>query len=248
MKYIISLLLAIVTLSVSAQELPERGEVRRGNKAYLQEDYAAASESYIKAMTYSPSSFEPRFNLGNALLKGEKVEESEKLFTQIAADSLLNDKDRAEAYFNLGNTQFQQQKLQEALESYKNSMRFDSEDQEAKYNYAYTKALLEQDDQSEDQQQDDQNEDQNQDQNEDQNEDQSEDQQDQDQDQEDQQDQGGGEDEQDEQPQDEQPQDNQMSDQQQQQMLDAVQAQEDKTQEDLEERARGVLVPGAKNW
>lgn len=171
MKYIISLLFAFATLSLSAQELPERGEVRRGNKAYLQEDYAAAAESYAKAMAYSPESFEPRYNLGNALFKAEKVEDAEKLLTEISADSLLSDLDRSAAYYNLGNAQFQQQKLEEALESYKNAMRFDPTDQEAKYNYAYTKAMMEQNDQSEDQQQDenqDQNED-NQDQNQDQN-------------------------------------------------------------------------------
>ncbi|MFI3249215.1 MAG: tetratricopeptide repeat protein [Rikenellaceae bacterium] len=256
MKYIISLLLAFVTLSVSAQELPERGEVRRGNKAYLQEDYAAAAESYMKAMSYSPDSFEPRFNLSNALFKGEQLEDAEKLLTEISADSLLTDLDRSAAYFNLGNSQFQQQKLKEALESYKNAMRFDPDDQEAKYNYAYTKALMEQDDQSDDQQQNDENQDnqeQDQDQNEDQqDQDQNEDQNDgegdqdqQDQPQNDQEDQGEGEDEQ---PQGEQPQEPQMSEQQQQQMLDAVQAQEDKTQEDMEERARGIVVPGAKNW
>ncbi len=256
MKYIISLLFALVTISLSAQELPERGAVRKGNKAYLQEDFAAAAESYAKAMTYSPASFEPRFNLSNALFKGEKVEDAEKLLTEISADSLLTDLDRSNAYFNLGNTQFQQQKLKEALESYKNAMRFDPTDQEAKYNYAFTKALMEQNDQSEDQQQDDQDqENQDQEQNEDQ-QDQNKEQdpnsdQEQNQDQnEDQQDQGGGEDEQDQdqQPQDQQPQESQMSDQQQQQMLDAVQAQEDKTQEDMEERARGVVIQGAKNW
>ncbi len=31
-------------------------------------------------------------------------------------------------------------------------------------------------------------------------------------------------------------------------MLDAIQAQEDKTQDKLEEEAQGVLIPGGKNW
>lgn len=265
MKYIISLLFALVTFSLSAQELPERSEVRKGNKAYQKEDYAAAAERYAKAMIYSPESFEPRFNLANALFKGEKFEDAEKHLTEIAADSLSADLDRSNAYYNLGNSQFQQKKLKEALESYKNAMRFDPTDQEAKYNYAYTKALMDQNDQSQDQQQnqdqqnqdqdkDQQNQDQNQDQqNEDQqNQDQNQDQNgDQEQNQDQQEDQGGGENddqEQDGEPQDQQPQEGQMSDQQQQQMLDAVQAQEDKTQDDLEKRARGVVIQGAKNW
>ena len=35
---------------------------------------------------------------------------------------------------------------------------------------------------------------------------------------------------------------------QQQQLLNAIQAQEDKTQEKLDEKAKGVVVKGRKNW
>ncbi len=38
-----------------------------------------------------------------------------------------------------------------------------------------------------------------------------------------------------------------ISEQEQQQMLDAIQAQEDKTQEKLKEK-QGVIVRGGKNW
>ena len=39
-----------------------------------------------------------------------------------------------------------------------------------------------------------------------------------------------------------------ISPQEQEQMLDAIQAQEDKTQEKLKEKAKGVVVRGKKNW
>ena len=39
-----------------------------------------------------------------------------------------------------------------------------------------------------------------------------------------------------------------MSDQQREQVLNAIQAQEDKTQEKLDEKAKGVVVRGRKNW
>lgn len=239
----IFILLLCMTSGVSAQNMPERGEVRRGNKAYVKEEYAEAEEHYRRAVEASPESFEACYNLGSALVKGEKLEEAEKLLVALAADSLLADGDRSQAYYNLGNSQFAQQKLQEALENYKNAMRFDPNDVEAKYNYAYTKALLEQQDQDQDQdQQDQENQDQNQDQ-QDQNQDQeNQDNQDQNQDQD------QGDEQEQEQPQQPEPQQSEISEQEQQQMLDAIQAQEDKTQEDLKERARGVVVPGAKNW
>ncbi len=64
-----------------------------------------------------------------------------------AADTLRSDDERAEAFFNLGDAQFRQEKYREALESYKQSLRLNPADAEAKYNYAYTKRLLEQQEQ-----------------------------------------------------------------------------------------------------
>ncbi|MFR9651548.1 MAG: tetratricopeptide repeat protein [Rikenellaceae bacterium] len=260
MKYIISILMLINLTVVSAQEMPERREVRRGNNKYEKESYEEAIEHYGKAIVAAPGSIEPIFNMGSALIKSEQYEEADKLLNAIVADTLQSNEILAHAYYNLGNSQFQQQKYEEALESYKQSILRDPTDVEAKYNYAYTKAILDQqqqdqdqdqdqneDQQDQDQNQDQQDQDQNQDQNEDQqDQDQSDDQQDQDQN-EDQQDQEQNQDQQDQQ-QDEQPSESEFSEQQQNQMLDAIQAQEDKTQEDLKERAKGVLIPGAKNW
>ncbi len=250
----------LVGTSATAQNLRERGEVRRGNKAYLREDYGEAAEHYGAAMEYAPSNFEARYNLGSALLKGEQMEQAEQMLAEVAADSLLSDSQRSISYFNLGNSQFAQQKLEEALKSYKEAMRYDPDDMEAKYNYAYTKALLQQQEQDggggegEDDQEQNQDQDQNQDQGQDQDQNQN---QDQNQDGDNNQDQDEQQGDQNEQPQDEQeqeqqgepePREGQISDQELQQMLDAIQAQEDKTQEDLKEKGRGVVIPGAKNW
>ncbi|MFR9503580.1 MAG: tetratricopeptide repeat protein [Rikenellaceae bacterium] len=233
LRYILTIVASIISLSLSAQELPERGLIRKGNRAYNKNEYKAAIESYDKAHTIAPDSFEALYNYANALHKDEQYAKAEELYASVDAESLPTDADRAELFFNMGNSLFMQQKYKEALESYKSAMRADPDDQEAKYNYAYTKKLLEEQE----------NEDQNQDQNEDQNEDQQ-DQQDQDQNQ-DQQDQNQDQQDQQSQP---QPQEGAISPQEQAQMLDAIQAQEDKTQEKLEEKGKGVVIQGRKNW
>ncbi len=247
MKQLLFILLAFVTLSATAQNLPERGELRRGNREFDREDYESAIESYTKALTYSPGSFEANYNLSNAQHKLQQFDKAEESMTKIAADSLLSDIDRADAYYNLGNSQFHQQKYKEALESYKSSIRLNSADSTAKYNYAITKLLLESQPQNEDQENQDQDQDQNQD-NQDQNQDnQDQDQEDQNQDEQEQEgDQGDEEQDQNQEP---QPQEGEMSEQELQQILDAIQAQEDKTQEKLDEQEGRVLViPGGKNW
>lgn len=250
-------------LGASAQNMPERSEVRRGNRQYNKGNYEKSIERYERALGAAPESFEAIYNLGNALYKAERFDKAEQTMRKAAADSLRADGERAEAFYNLGNAQFKQQKYKEALESYKQSLRLNPDDQEAKYNYAYTKRLLDENKDGGGGGNDDQNQDKDQNQ--------------------DQQQQGGGEDKQDKQDGDRQ-QDDQaqqgddleqqgeqqnppqpdkgdegdeqgeqqpvpagISPQEQEQMLDAIQAQEDRTQDKLKEK-QGVVVRGKKNW
>ena len=260
---ILMVLMVIPLMEVSAQNLPERGQVRKGNRLYNKGNYLESIERYKKALEYAPQTFEATYDMGNALYKAERYDHAEKTMQKAAADSLRTDTERAEAFYNLGNAQFKQQKLQEALESYKQSLRLNPADMECKYNYAYTKRLLEdqqnqqnQQDKQQQNQQDKQQGDQNQQNQDQQNKDQEGQQNPQDQ-------QGQGED----QPQDQDQQEDQgdkgdeqegegeaqpvevgISEQEQEQMLDAIQAQEDRTQEKLKEKRKGVLIRGKKNW
>lgn len=288
LRYIALVAVALLSLapSVEAQNMPERGLIRKGNKLFNRELYTRSSEAYEEAMLHDSTLFEGRYNLANALIRqamadstatqnAESAEanmsagylsQAEGLLKKAALDSLQSDAARADAYYNLGNAQFVQQKLQEALSSYRKALTLRPDDMEAKYNYALTKKLLEQNqnqNQNQDQQQD-QNQDQNQNQdnkNNDQNQNQNNQNQNQDQqqdpnkDQQQNQDQnkdGGGNDKQDDQEDkkpNEQPQNRSgMSEEQQKQLLDAIQAQEDKTQDKLDKKAKGIIVKGRKNW
>ena len=253
-KIFITALCLLFALPLMAQHMPERSEVRRGNRQYNKGNYEQSSERYRNALVADSLNFEATYNLGNANYKMERYEAAEQTLMRAAADSLRNNEERAKAFYNLGNAQFKQQKLQEALQSYKNSLLLNPSDMEAKYNYAYTKKLLE------DQQQNggggDNNQDQNQDQNQNQNQDQQQQQgqNDQQPDKDQNQDQNQNPDNQDQKPQDEKPQGQQpqqpqqgISEQEQQQILDAIQAQEDRTQEKLKEK-QGVIIRGTKNW
>ncbi len=264
-------LLCVTTLS--AQKMPERGLVRKGNRLFDKERYTQSADAYQHALNHDSTSFEARYNLGNTMIRRAMadttayadpqssaakmsqgfISQAEGLLQAAAADSLRTADERADAFYNLGNSQFIQQKLQEALKSYRQSLVLRPDDMEAKYNYALTKKLLEQQQQ---QQQDQQNNDENQDQQQDENQNQDQSQQsnnnqNQNQNQDKNEDQqGGGDNEQKEQPQ--QPQGQKpksgMSEEQQQQLLNAIQAQEDKTQEKLDEKKKGIIIRGKKNW
>ena len=281
-----SLMSLFVAVDATAQRMPERGLVRKGNRLFAKERYEHSSNAYREALQHDSTSFEARYDLANALIRismadttayndpessaakmsSGNLQQAEALLQAAAADSLQTAENRAEAYYNLGNAQFVQQKLQDALQSYRRSLVLNPNDMEAKYNYALTKKLLEQQqnqDQNQNNQdnqdnQNNQNQNQNQPQNQPQggndnkdNQDQNDQNNDQNQDQNKDNQQGGGDQNQDEK---EQPQQSKqqpksgMSEEQQQQLLNAIQAQEDKTQDKLDEKAKGVIVRGKKNW
>ena len=199
--YLMVMFIAALALAIpaQAQKWPERSRVRRGNRAYERLDYGRAEERYQQALELSDTCFEAKFNLGDALYKQQRYDEAEKIFTALAADSTRSDLDRAHSFYNLGNSLFQQKKYQEALSAFKRSLRLNPADLETKYNYAYTKKYIEdnqqggggggdnnqnQNNQNQDQnqqgdgqndQQNDQNQDQNQQGNDDQNKDQNQD-------------------------------------------------------------------------
>lgn len=228
------ILLVIATLCVgqaAAQKMPERALVRKGNRQYERQNYDASIDNYARALQVDPANFEAKFNTANVQFRKELIEKSEQTLRKLAQDSTRTDIERGEVAYNLGNTLFVQQKLEEALNCYRDAMRFNPDDKEAKFNYALTKELLKQQQQQQQQQQQDQNN-QNQD-NKEQEQNQNEEQQDKENDQNQEQEQ--------QQPQPE------ISEQEQQAMLEAIQAQEDKTQEKLKEK-KGIVIRGGKNW
>lgn len=249
--YIGIVMLALATLApfaeAAAQKMPERRLVRKGNRQFGRERYDKSIESYTRALEAAPTSFEAAYDLANAMFRAERYDTAEQTLKGIVADSTRSDIDRSEAVYNLGNTQFAQQKLKEALASYRAAMRLNPDDREAKYNYAYTKYLLQQQEQ---QQQNDQNKD---DQNQDRNKDNQQNQQNQQQNGQDDKQQDGsqndpqqGDGDRSEGEGQPQPQSG-ISEQEREAMLEAIQAQEDKTQDKLKEKT-GVLVRGRKNW
>ncbi|MCC8087807.1 MAG: tetratricopeptide repeat protein [Rikenellaceae bacterium] len=134
-----------------AQQHPERRMIRSGNKNFDKGNYEDAELDYLKARHANPGSYEAVFNLFDNYYKQERYEDAEKGFESLTESVIFFDeKELSEVYFNKGNALFRQEKYEEALDAFRNAMRFNPDDDEAKFNYAYTKKLLEDDNQDED--------------------------------------------------------------------------------------------------
>lgn len=255
--YSLFIVLLLGSLSVSAQK--ERKHIRQGNRDYNKAIidsvtvdttlYQNAEVDYRKALDKDPNNWDAQYNLANALYKQAKFEEAARQFEAVAGMDNENKESIALAYHNLGNTLLQSQKLEPAIEAYKNSLRNNPSDFDTKYNLAWAQEKLKQ------QQEQEQNQDQNKDQ--DKNEDQE-------QDKEQEQDQDKKDEQQDKQDQDQQKQDQQeqQQDQQEQQqqeqkiskedamrILEALQNDEKEVQEKVQkQKAKPVKVKTEKDW
>ena len=257
--YIVVALSLFVVAEGVAQKMPERGWTRVGNIAHLLKSFPHSVAAYEKALEQNPDLFEAQYNLASAMIETQRYDAAEKILSTLALDTLRTEKERRDILYNLGNAQFAQQKYDKALESYRNVMRMNPDDEDAKFNYAYTKLMQQQQqqqqqqdqNQNQDQQQQEQNQDQNQDNKDKGQNDQN--QNDQNQDKEDKnnpQNQNNSPQNQDKQKEEQQQNNaprNGISPEQQEAMLQAIQAEEDKTQDKLKEQAGGYIY-NSKNW
>ena len=270
-KYIGAVVMIMVALlcgttTVEAQYLRERGLVREGNRNFVKNNFRTSFNRYNSALEHDSTNYEALYNRANAhhQLRRATPEDSTllaehtyRMYEDIAADTLLTEKQRAEVLRNLGESLFNEQKFEAALNTFRESLRLNPEDRETKYNYVLTKRIV---DQKRSQQQQNDNQDNNQNnqqdnnqqnnnqQNNDKNNQQNQNNENQNQDQNQEQNKSD-EEQKKEEPQEQPQQDNpQQLNSDKERMLDAIQAQEDKTQDKLKDKKKALVIPGKKNW
>lgn len=142
----------IITLgtffSVIAQS--ERKMTRNGNSNYETGNFIDAEINYKKALEKNSDLLEAQFNLGDALVRQKRFDEAIEAFEKVSA-STEDQNLKANALHNKGNVLLSQQDLEGAIESYKDALRVNPKDQDTRYNYAYVKRLLDQQQQQENQ-------------------------------------------------------------------------------------------------
>ena len=263
-------LLLVCSLPVSAQYHKERKLVREGNSNFERKNYNTSYNRYNEALEHDVTNYEALYNRANAyhhLRQGNPqdstltAEVTFRNYEAIAADTPLSKSQRAEVLRNLGESLFNEQKYEAALNAFRESLLLNPADKETKYDYVLTKRIVDQKRQQPQQNENQENQDnqQNNDNNQNQDNQQNENQDNQD-NQNDQQQNPEGEQppQNDEQQNGQEPEENEEEggaepqpkelNADQERMLNAIQAEEDKTQEKLKEGEKALVIPGKKNW
>lgn len=253
--YLLSILFCIgFVLTAVAQN----HDLRIGNKLYEQKKYKEATQAYMDAIKKNPNNATGLFNLGNALYQQKQYDATRKALE--AAAKVSKDKGgRSAADYNTGNTYMQERKWEDAISAYKQALRNNPQDADAKYNLSYAEQMLKKQqqnsggknnkqDKNQQNNQDKNNQQQNKDgkQKEDQNKGGDKDKKDQ-QDKGDQNKDQNKQDDKDQQQQQPQSQPSKLSEKQADQLLNALQQEEKKLQDKMQ-KAKGVPVKVEKDW
>ena len=144
----------------SSEAQSERKITRKGNTYYETENFIDAEINYKKALAKNADLLEAQFNLGDALVKQERFDEALEAFEEVSA-STQDQNLKANALHNKGNVLLSQQDFEGAIESYKDALRVNPKDNETRYNYAFAKNLLDQQQQNQDKEQSEDNQEEN---------------------------------------------------------------------------------------
>ena len=256
MKLRILLFVLCLLSFIPSYSQSERSLVRRGNRDIEKERYHDAEIKYRKALEENRLMEEAGFNLGNSLYLQDKYQEADSQYYDIASRA-KNDSLKEASYYNLGNSFYKSEQYDGAVQAYKQALRINPDDEDARYNLAMAqKKLKDSEGQNGGQNQDQQNQDQQQ-----QNQDQQQQNQDQQQQNQDQQQQNQDEQQSQEQQQQQGQQDEQQDGEQQEaqqmliskddaeRMLEALKNNEQKTLQKVQEsKSKGQKVKIDKDW
>lgn len=128
-------------------------DAKKGNEAYRNGDYEAAETLYRTALEEAPENAEIYFNLANALAKQGKTEDAIQTFMEYRSLADTPEK-KALAEYNIGSVLADGEKWKPAAQHFKNSLKLNSTDFDAKHNFERALAEANKEDEQQQDQQD----------------------------------------------------------------------------------------------
>ena len=141
----ISIFLIVLISLTAAQD--------QGMLNYQNEDYEAAEMYYDSILSTNKNNSEAHFGKGASLYMKDDVKNAEIKFNE----SLSSAKEglKSKAFYNLGNINYKNNNLSEALNFYKKALELNPDDDEARYNYEYIKYQKKPEEENKDKEQED---------------------------------------------------------------------------------------------
>jgi Ca-activated chloride channel family protein len=134
-------LLALLTLPCLLVAQNSNTLIKNGNDAYNKKEYDVAADNYKKAADKEPANEKAQYNLGNALYKKGNADDALQAY-DAAIKSTKSKNDQSASWYNKGVSLQNNKKLPECIDAYKNALKLNPADEDARFNLQ--KALLQQ--------------------------------------------------------------------------------------------------------
>jgi len=129
-------------------------DARKANEAFKNGDYELAVQLYRQAIDQNPDNSRLYFNLGNALAEAGYTDEAMEVYNQFR-NMTEESNQQALADYNRGKLLSEQENFDEALSHFREALRKNPNDEDARFNYELAQRMKQQQEQQkQDQQQD----------------------------------------------------------------------------------------------
>ena len=171
-KYISISFLIAASIQFHGQTIESKLKLNEGNQAYKNGDFNKSSSNYEKSLSEDEKNLAAFYNSGNAFYMSGDFQSARESFNSFISKT-NNIEDKSKAHYNIGNsflTEYAKEAkekgkappseiLNNAIKEYQQSLRYNPNDNDARYNLSYAMKLL-QDQEKKDQENKDQNKDQ----------------------------------------------------------------------------------------
>ncbi|MBQ9474584.1 MAG: VWA domain-containing protein, partial [Bacteroidales bacterium] len=155
---LLALFTAALPLAANAQSHSDksasRTTTRQGNRAYNNKQYDKAETRYHHALHSDTTYGKAHYNLGNTLYRRKDYHAAAKSYDQALHSGNLSNKEREQAYYNMGTSllmqaiasrqtdSFDVQSCQRAIDCFKDALRLNGDNDSALHNLAYATRLM----------------------------------------------------------------------------------------------------------
>jgi Ca-activated chloride channel family protein len=129
--FLLPIALCLLPIILMAQD--DKKLIKQGNDAYNKKEFEKAAENYKKVIDKSPANTTAQYNMGNALYKNNNTEEALAAYNNAVA-ATKNNIDKAKAFYNKGVVLQNNKKLPECVDAYKNALKLNPQDDDARQN------------------------------------------------------------------------------------------------------------------
>lgn len=155
------MILALLTCLTSFGQATkrERNLIKQGNEYFNKKQYSKAEESYSRVLEINPNSQIAKYNLGSTMLRqrggnSEKDVARDSLISRYLSDVGSNTSApaslRAHSFYNLGKLAYDRQDYASSVNYFKQSLKIDPKDDQARKNLRMAQKKLQQNQQNQD--------------------------------------------------------------------------------------------------